>query len=746
MSQRPPRSSAGAEPPHKLDEQGDSELVDLVREGNKQAFGVLWQRHAGPGKAVARAFSASMDPDDLVAESFTKIFHSIQSGKGPTTAFRAYLFTTIRNTAASWGRSSKESSTDELDELAGPTSLEDESLAALDRSLTATAFRSLPTRWQEVLWYTEVEGLTAQQVAPLLGMKANAVYALGFRAREGLRQAWIQAHISSVPENSECRWSIERLGGHARGALASRDQSRLDDHLAECNRCTIIASEAHEVGSRLALILLPLVAGVGGAAAYTAWNQTNGASSLLAALEPVGPPPAVVSASFAKPAKSLSTGATVALVAVVTLGLAGGAALIVPALINSASDEQTLAQTVDPPALAPTDETDAAAPEIAQPEIALPEITVPPVVELLVPPAPSEPVTAPNPPAPRPAPNPAPIPTAAPIPVPTPTSEPTPTPDPPVTPTPTPTPTAPPITPPTTPPVVPNPSVPIVNSPVADAELNTSTVNMSGTGAPGNTVLVTIEPPSAEGPFSATIDATGHWNAAVGPLPDGRHALTVVQSTPTGETSNPLSQSVTIDTVALPPTGTITKDPGDRFVPSLEGHAEANATVEVLNSAGDVIDETTADAAGVWAIDAVAGLGFGTQTIAVRQIDTAGNVSPLTSPKTVTLRQISIAWPLEGASVGTSVNVDIVGDPGIAFQALLDGVPTGNPHSINPDGTWSGRLTLPVGMEYGDHVLSVRYADDEDHPTRFGPEATVNFVAVDPADGPPSSSGPLPPA
>ena len=60
---------------------------------------------------------------------------------------------------------------------------------ALDRSMVAQVFRALPTRWQEVLWYTEVEQLRPQSVAPFLGMSANAVAALSHRAREGFRRA-----------------------------------------------------------------------------------------------------------------------------------------------------------------------------------------------------------------------------------------------------------------------------------------------------------------------------------------------------------------------------------------------------------------------------------------------------------------------------------------------------------------------------------------------------------------------------
>ncbi|MBO3663160.1 sigma-70 family RNA polymerase sigma factor [Microbacterium stercoris] len=266
----------------------DADLVLRSRSGDVAAFGELWTRHYRSGIVVARSVTSSIDPDDLVQEAYARIFQAIQKGGGPSGSFRAYLFTSIRNTAAAWGRASKESAIDELDAVEDPESTEEATLAALDRSLTTTAFRSLPTRWQEVLWYTEIEQLKPAQVAPLLGMKPVAVAQLAFRAREGLREAWIQAHLNAVADGSDCQWTIEHLGAHTRGNLGARNRQRLDDHLRDCARCTIIAGEAQEVGSRLALVLLPITIGVSATAAYLASLQRDDAAAVALAAMPSG--------------------------------------------------------------------------------------------------------------------------------------------------------------------------------------------------------------------------------------------------------------------------------------------------------------------------------------------------------------------------------------------------------------------------------------------------------------------------
>jgi len=265
----------------------DADLVLKSRSGDSDAFGELWQRHHRSGIAAARSISHDLDPDDLVQEAYAKVFQAIRRGGGPTGSFRAYLFTAIRNTAASWGRAAGATQPDdEIDEREDPATTEEAVDAALDHSLTVTAFRSLPSRWQEVLWYTEVEGMKPAEVAPLLGMKAAAVSQLAFRAREGLRESWIQAHISTVPSGSECTWTIERIGAHARDNLGSRDRARLDAHIAECPKCAIVASEAEHVGSRLVMVLLPLAVGVTGAGGYLATLQQGGEQAMALAAMP----------------------------------------------------------------------------------------------------------------------------------------------------------------------------------------------------------------------------------------------------------------------------------------------------------------------------------------------------------------------------------------------------------------------------------------------------------------------------
>ncbi|WP_036299231.1 RNA polymerase sigma factor, partial [Microbacterium sp. C448] len=82
---------------------GDADLVLRARSGDGEAYAELWRRHYRSGITVARSITSSLDPDDLVQEAYARIYQSIRRGGGPTGSFRAYLFTSIRNTAAGGG-------------------------------------------------------------------------------------------------------------------------------------------------------------------------------------------------------------------------------------------------------------------------------------------------------------------------------------------------------------------------------------------------------------------------------------------------------------------------------------------------------------------------------------------------------------------------------------------------------------------------------------------------------------------
>ncbi len=226
----------------------DTDLLTAVRAGDTAAYGTLYERHQAAARQLAYGLTRDpADVDDLVAETFAKVFASLRAGRGPLVAFRAYLNTTMRHVCYHRARTDRRLEfTDDLTRYDEGQPFTDPALDRLERAYAAAAFRQLPARWRHILWHTEVEGSTPAEVAGLLGMTPNAVAVLAHRAREGLRSLYLQQHVA-VAEHPECRWAGNRLGGHLRGRLAPRDANRMRSHLGWCAECRGRVDELSEV-------------------------------------------------------------------------------------------------------------------------------------------------------------------------------------------------------------------------------------------------------------------------------------------------------------------------------------------------------------------------------------------------------------------------------------------------------------------------------------------------------------------
>lgn len=665
----------------------DAELVKRVRSGDTQAYGVLWERHSRAGATVARSYTSSFDPDDLVSESYAKIFQIITAGGGPDGAFRPYLFTTIRNTAASWGRARRETSMDDAEQIEDPAFSEENSLAALDRSLTASAFRALPTRWQEALWYSEVEGMTPQEIAPLLGMKANSVAALTYRAREGLRQAWIQAHLKSVPDDSDCRWTIDRLGGYARKSLGKRDTGRLEAHLQDCAKCTIVAAEAKDVGSRLALVLLPLTAGVAGAAGYTAWMQSGahtatyalGAGGVIMPAAAFGSGQGAAGSSAGGSASGSAGGGGGVLV-----GASIAAALVIAAVVAAAALGPALFGGPETPARSAARSSPSAAPSSGAPSSTTPAPSAAPA---------APPVTAPASSAAGPAPTGRPAASiAAPVPV--------------------------------------VPAAPALTTANVSGD---GALDARGTAHPGNTVTVAASPdattaargfarsvvlPSSVTLGTATASADGSWrvSADMSSLPDGGYTLFVTQTTPAGVTGAPVTRSVRVRiTVAAPVFVSPVNGSTLSTMPTAFSGTVAHADAVLVSVDGGAVRTATLHGS-LWRLP-VAALGNGVHR--ANAVVRYKHRSSATARAAFTLAvPPSITTPTAGAPI-TSPQLSIagMGSPGARIDlGVADWTPpvgSATPEAstmVATDGRWAAILDLSA-LPNGDYTLTTTQTD-----------------------------------
>lgn len=262
-----PSSGASPVPP------ADAELIGRMRDGDDSAYEELFRRHSGAVRRYARTCCRDAHTaDDLTAEVFARMLQAVRGGSGPAHAVRPYLLTTVRRVAARWTASARreqlvedfavfaaqasasarrypgrEAPGDTAGPGAGSLGVDTElgadvrAMHAAEQSLAVRAFRSLPERWQAVLWHTEVEDESPSEVAVLFGLDANGTRVLASRAREGLRQAYLQAHVSeSLAGDEVCARYAGQLGAHVRGRLRTRAE----------RGCASISSSARGAGWR----------------------------------------------------------------------------------------------------------------------------------------------------------------------------------------------------------------------------------------------------------------------------------------------------------------------------------------------------------------------------------------------------------------------------------------------------------------------------------------------------------------
>ncbi|SEJ32598.1 RNA polymerase sigma factor, sigma-70 family [Arthrobacter sp. yr096] len=217
----------------------DTGRVERVRSGDKAAFETLFERHRSMARHVAEGQTDnSADVDDVVADAFASVFESLAAGKGPDTCFRAYLLTTVRRIAHKVNRSgSRTRPTDDPFVLDSPEVHHDPVMTRFESAAVAQAFKALPERWRAVLWYVDIEGMKPAAASKMLGLSANGVSSLALRARERLRQVYLQQHVSESV-SADCREYSSQLGAYARKGLRKRSRERVRLHLEKCTRCT----------------------------------------------------------------------------------------------------------------------------------------------------------------------------------------------------------------------------------------------------------------------------------------------------------------------------------------------------------------------------------------------------------------------------------------------------------------------------------------------------------------------------
>lgn len=229
----------------------DDRLLDAARAGDRKALDQLLTRH----QSRVYRFGLKMcrdeeDAKDVLQETLIAVARNVKDFRGASSV-STWLYTIARSFCIKKRRRSKfapeqEESLDlgpegQVAQVADPGRPPDESLAgrqieaALDKAIGA-----LDPMYREVLVLRDVEGLSAPEVAEIMGLTVEAVKSRLHRARVAVRER--VAPLLGVPEPvaalaGECPDVVSLFSRYLEGEISADVCSEMERHLAACPRC-----------------------------------------------------------------------------------------------------------------------------------------------------------------------------------------------------------------------------------------------------------------------------------------------------------------------------------------------------------------------------------------------------------------------------------------------------------------------------------------------------------------------------
>ncbi|HKH15226.1 MAG TPA: sigma-70 family RNA polymerase sigma factor [Solirubrobacterales bacterium] len=159
--------------------------MGLVRDGHDRAFEEIVRRYRSSLVTFAGGIVPGDHAEDVVQEALTKAHTALGRGDAEIN-LRPWLYTIVRNGALNALRD--EPAHAHLDENLDGVPQPPEVAARREQLAALTAqVRSLPGPQREAIVKRELEGLSHEEIASLLGVTAGAVRGLIYRARAALR-------------------------------------------------------------------------------------------------------------------------------------------------------------------------------------------------------------------------------------------------------------------------------------------------------------------------------------------------------------------------------------------------------------------------------------------------------------------------------------------------------------------------------------------------------------------------------
>ncbi|HSI23452.1 MAG TPA: RNA polymerase sigma factor RpoE [Methylophilaceae bacterium] len=193
----------------------DQELVERAQRGDKAAFDLLVQKYQRKlGRLLSRMIRDQAEVEDVVQEAFIKAYRALPNFRGDS-AFYTWLYrigiNTAKNYLVAMGRRPQVSTEIEVEDA---ENFEDgQDLRTIDTPETELMTKqiaqtvndtvaALPEELRTAITLREIEGLSYEEIATLMGCPIGTVRSRIFRARETIAEKL--RPLLDTPENR--RW------------------------------------------------------------------------------------------------------------------------------------------------------------------------------------------------------------------------------------------------------------------------------------------------------------------------------------------------------------------------------------------------------------------------------------------------------------------------------------------------------------------------------------------------------------
>lgn len=217
----------------------DAELLEAMRRGERPAVDELLRRYE---RAIYR-FGLRMcgnedDAREVLQETLVAAFRHLPEFRGDA-ALSTWLYQIARSFCVKERRRDRPSEPLDATLAEGGAAPDARAHARELGAALAAAIAALPAEHREAIVLRDVEGLSAEEAAAVVGIEVGALKSRLHRARVELRGHLVallgeDAELAGPPP---CRELAESLSAYASAEIDQAACARIEEHLAQCPRC-----------------------------------------------------------------------------------------------------------------------------------------------------------------------------------------------------------------------------------------------------------------------------------------------------------------------------------------------------------------------------------------------------------------------------------------------------------------------------------------------------------------------------